>query len=154
MSLQQLLDHEIFTRSEIAGFPRFKRASLIMNYEGQNTLGNHNGDLTVNFYEPFANENCVVTIFNEPGLKSILQPQLTADKLPDFFVMPDFYHNLDDFNDGTVSHSAYIWDKSVANIEVNLAPYYDLQKFIFVHKRYANFRQANEVHMLVNPLKL
>ena len=58
MSLQQLLDHEIFTRSEIAGFPRFKRASFTMNYEGQNTLGNHNGDLTVNFYEPFANENC------------------------------------------------------------------------------------------------
>ena len=125
-----------------------------MEYKGRNTLGDHDGELLVTFYEPLATENCVVTVFNEPGIKRILQSQITADKLPDFFIMPDFYHNQDDFNDGAASHSAYIWDKNIAHVEIDLKPYYDLQKCIFIHKRLKNLRRVNEIHMLINPRKL
>ena len=154
MSLYQFLDHEIFTRSKAAGSPRFKRATFNMDYKGKNTLGNQDGEISVMLYEPLVGENCVITAFNEPTIKSILQPQITADKLPDFFIMPDFYHNQDDFNDGTVSRSAYIWDENITHIDIDLTPYYDLQKCIFVHTRSANLQQANEIHLLVNPRKM
>ena len=154
MSFQQFLDHEIFTRAKAAGTPRFERASFTLDYKGKNTLGNHDSELLVTFYEPFENDDCIVTVFNEPDIKSTLRPQINAGKLPDFFIMPDFYHNQDDFNDGTVSHTAYIWDKNVSCIEIDLLPYYDLKKCIFVHKRFANLQQTNEIHLLVNPRKI
>ena len=151
MSLNQFLDHEIFTRSKAAGSPRSKRATITLEYKGKNTLGNHDGDLTVMFYEPI--ENVVFTAFNETSIKAVLQPQITAKKLPDFMIMPDFYHNQDDFNDGTASHVAYIWDENINGLEIDLKPHYELQKCIFVHKRFANLKQENEIHLMVKPLK-
>ena len=151
MSLHQFIQHEIFTRSKTTDSSRFKRATFIMEYKGKNTLGNHDGVLSVTLYEPQTNENYVSTIFNESSIKRILQSQITADKLPDFFTMPDFYHNQDDFNDDMTSLSAYIWEKNITNIEIDLTPYYDLQKCIFVHKRSADSQQASEIHILVNP---
>ena len=151
MNRQNYLDQAIFGNDDGQNF--FFRASFQLPYVGLNSFGQHNDVITISIYERFANENVNCTRYDEALLKVILEPQIRADRLPSSYLIdPDYYRDL--YHQGNVTHSLYIWDAKIEDLEINLNPVYSLQKAIFVLARTTETEKVHELHCLVHCIPL
>ena len=155
MSKEFYLEQAIFSKNNADGNSFFLKAKIQLPYVGRNGYGRHDDLVQVAFYESFSNENVNVNLYDEDLLKTVLLPQVSADRLPSALTEPDFYRDLYEFRQGDITQSIYIWDASIADLEIDLSPVYFLQKMIFVmdrtHDMVINF---HELHCLVTPIPL
>ena len=151
MSVEHLIQHEMFTRPAAQGSPRFLRSKVEIDYKGKNSLGSHNSVLNVYLYEPIEDEKRVSPDMNL--VQIILQAQISADNLPDLWILPNFYHNIDKMNDGNISHRAYVWDDNISELDLDLSPVYKLEKFIFIRETFISPEKMYNAHLLVTSLQ-
>ena len=155
MNRKRYIEEAIFSKNNAdEGNSFFFRASFQLPYEGLNSFGRHQDMIAISVYESYSNENVNCTTFNEPLLKSLLAPQITANVLPSQMTDPDFYRDLYEWEDGNISASLYIWDEKIARLEINLEPVYNLQKAIFVLARNDEILNLHELHVFVSPIPL
>ena len=141
----------MFTRPASNGSERFLRSKVEIDYKGKNSLGTHDSILNVYLYEPIEDEKRVSPDMNL--VQIILQAQISADNLPDLWVLPDFYHNIDKQNDGFLTHRAYVWDETVSQLDLDLSPVYKLEKFLFIKEKFISPDVMYNAHLLVSSLQ-
>ena len=151
MSVEQLIQHEMFTRPASKGSERFLRSKIEIDYKGKNSLGSHDSVLNVYLYEPIEDEKRVNPDMNL--VQIILQAQISADNLPDLWILPNFYHNIDKNDDGKLTHRAYVWDENVSNLDLDLSPIYKLEKFLFIKEKFISPDKMYNAHLLVSSLQ-
>ena len=154
MSLQYYKEQAIFANNNEDGNSYFLRCQFQLPYVGQNGFGPHDDMVDVKFYQSFSNENVNSTPLDEDQLKTILEPQVRADRLPSSLCDPDFYRDLYEYGHRDITHSIYIWDSRIAHLEIDLSPVYTLQKVIFVICRMEEVLRLHELHCLVSPMPL
>ena len=150
MDRQEYLERHIFRINDRDGNNYFIRASFTLPYVGQNNFGSHDDAISVSIYETFSNENINSTSYDEPLLREVLESQVTPGRLPCSLTDPDYYRDLYELRDGNVTHSLWIWDESIPNLDIDLSPVYTLQKAIFVMARMDEIMKLHELHMLVH----
>lgn len=154
MSLKYYKERAIYNSNNANGSSFFKRSNFQIPYVGQNGFGLHNDMVDVTFYESFSNENQCVTKYDENLLKTVLEPQIQANRLPSSLCDPDFYRDLYENNDGNISHSIYIWDSRINHLEIDLDSIYSKQKVIFVISRMEEVMRLHELIFMVSPIPL
>ena len=150
--LKQLIDDVIYSGNNEDGNSFFKRAEFSVPYVGSNTFGQHDDMLIIRFWEPYSNENIRCTTFNEPVVRSLITPQVHANRLPSSLTDPDFYRDVYEYRDGNVTHSFWAWDRSISAFEIDLKPVYEIQKACFVLHRETEILHFHELFLLVNPI--
>ena len=150
MSVQQIIKHEMVDRPTTAGIPYFCSLQFKIEWQGSNSLGNHDTTATVHIYEPLTQDNKADYDFDE--LKYLVYSQLTAYNVPDLLVNPDFYHNLDENNTGNITHHAYVWEENIKQIDIDLSPYYFVKKFIYMRERFVAFPKMHNLYLLVETI--
>ena len=154
MNRKQYIEEAINSGNNVDGNSFFVRANFNLPYEGMNGFGSHEDLVSISIYEPFSNENVNCTTFNEPLLKSLLAPQVSANVLPSRMTDPDYYRDLYEFGVRDITHSLYIWDKKISLLDIKLEPVYFVQKVIFVLARMDEIINLHELHVFVSPIPL
>ena len=149
MSRENLFKTEIFIPAEIAQTPRVLSNEFYIPFAGSNSLSRQNEVMKVCLYEKMSD---IVHDNLMSDVEKRLQRQFSPQSFPDLFPMPKYYHNIDGNNDGIITDSIFIWE-SIPTFEVDLRPYFSVQKMIFIFKRVdAQFDNMNELHLVVNTI--
>lgn len=98
----------------------------------------------------YEEDNHRSSCFYEPYFKDMLPRQLDASYFPDFLSAPDFKYDFCEF-EYALSHSVYIWNNCGNDIGISLAPYYFINKVVFLICRYSELYSIHEVHLQIIP---